>query len=344
MAEQAEFPPIDPSTIAPLTGDGRPDLYNNLPSRLVSLAEARARGWPQFYDTSVCRYGHMAPRYVSNPRLCVDCHRLKNGRPTIGAKAGGTPDYKRPYKQREQIPNASPIVVAPSPVEPDKAEKKFLEAYAHLRNFDEAAKTAGMTTAQVLGRLSYSAVFRAAVNELEDRLGVKRTPTEYGPYEWTPEKRARFIQVYVDTGNTATARDAIVVTPSEYYAEIERNTEFADAVRGADPLAAKALEERAIQMALAGNDKLLTKVLSAKMPEYRERLDLNVRNPEKLNDQQLDNRLTKLLAKFGDRIIDRLGAIDVEYEIVEPKREAAALTDARSDRAGREQEPNSDLL
>jgi glutaredoxin len=303
-----EYPPIDPASIAPLAGDGRPDLYNNLPSRIIPLVEAKARGWTLFYDTSSCRYGHQAPRYVSNPRLCVDCHRVKKGLDPIGAKAAGA-EYKRAYKQRDPAPAAAPVVVAPA-LEPDKMEKLFLEAYASSKNIDDAAKAARMTAAQVFSRMSYSKVFKDAVNALEDRLNIKQSQPAATVFDWTDAKRTRFVQVYVDTGDVASARDAIQVTPSEYYAELERNSAFADAVKDAEPLASKSLEEKAIQMALSGNDKLLTKVLSAKLPEYREKLSVDVNDNRKLTDQQIDNRLARLLAKHQVRVAE---VVDAEF-------------------------------
>src|SRR6185437_4243860 len=113
-----------------------------------------------------------------------------------------------------------------------------------------------------------------------------------------------FIEIFVDTGDAATARDSIAVTPSEYFREIERNADFEAAVLAATPLAAKALEEKAIQMALAGNDKLLTKVLSAKMPEYRDRVNVDMNVTEKLDDRQLNSRLLRLLGKFQGSIVE----------------------------------------
>jgi hypothetical protein len=336
-----EYPPVDPTTIAPLTGAGVPNLYDYLPSRMVSRGEAAFRKWTTFYDGSVCRYGHRAPRYVKNPRLCVDCHRAKKGKPLIGGKDGGTPEYKsRAYKQRE-APSAAPaVVVAPAPIEPDRLEKRFLEAYATYRDVPTSAKHAGLTTAQVEARMSYSAVFKAAVNALEDRLGIKRTQPAAAVFDWTAAKRERFIQVYVDTGDIASARDAINVTPSECFAEIDRNSDFDAMIKAAEPLAVQALEEKAVQLALAGNDKLLQKVLSVKKPEYRERLNLDVNTTEKLSDSQLDTRLAKLFAKFRDRI----EAVDAEYIVVEPVRENPAIEYAGSNGSRRAPESNQDLL
>jgi hypothetical protein len=337
-AEPRELEPCDPKTIAPLNGDGFPDMMNYMPTRLVPKDEAIARGWPMFYQAEACRYGHTAPRYVSNPRQCVDCFRLKRGKATLTA-APAQPEYKRPYAQRAAAPEtgAAPPAVA-RPAEPDRTEKMFLGAYAELKDLDVAALRAGVTGAQILARLSWSPVFAAAVKALEDKLGMVYVTRETGPFEWTPEKRTRLLEVWVDTGDLATARDSIRVTPSEYFREIERNPEFSTAIEEATPLAVQALEDKATQLALSGNDKLLQKLLTVKKPEYREKLDLNVNDERKLTDAQLDTQLTRLVTKFRGRIID------AEYTELEPVRQIAAPDHVEGNRAPREAEPNSDLL
>jgi len=125
-------------------------------------------------------------------------------------------------------------------------------------------------------------------------------------FEWTPEKRDKLIEVWVDTGDIASARDTIGVTPSEYLRELERNADFADAVKSAEPLADRMLEERAYQLALKGNDKLLAKILTAKYPEYRESLkvDLSASTTLKMDDAQLKAYLVRLLKKHEGSIID----------------------------------------
>lgn len=323
----------DPKTVAPLNSDGFPDLMNYMPTRFVPKDEAEARGWPMFYQGDACRYGHRAPRYVSNPRQCVDCFRIKRGKAPLDA-APKQPEYKRPYTQ----PNQPAPVVAVKAAEPDRLEKTFLANYASVKDLDVAAQMSGMTGAQVLARLSWSSVFANAVSALEDRLGISHVVVDTGPYEWTDEKRERFLAVFVDTGDIATARDSIRVTPSEYFREVERNSNFSEAVDEATPLAVKALEEKATQLALSGNDKLLQKILTAKMPEYREKLDLNVNDERKLTDAQLDAQLARLVTRFRGRIIDSTA------RVIEPVGQITAPDHVERDRAPRETQRHSDLL
>lgn len=337
-----ELQPLEPESIAPLNSDGHPDLMNYMPFRLVPLDEAKQRGWPLFYQAETCRYGHSAPRYVSNPRQCVDCFRLKRGKTLLSA-APTTPhaEYKRQYSQRTvavAVPGQALATIAVPP-EPDRLEKRFLSAYAHTKDLDVAAVEAGMSGAQVIARMSWSAVFAAAVKALEDTLNLKHIPMSAGPYDWDPSKRTRLIEVFIDTGDVATARDSIRVTPSEYFRELERNPDFAAQIDEAAQLAMRALEDRATQLALAGNDKLLQKLLAAKMPEYRDRVDVNMKHSaEKLTDDQLNAQLTRLVGKYSGRIID------AEYRSVESAGQDPLADDPEGDRATPVAESNSDLL
>lgn len=329
-----ELPECDPSTVAPLNSDGAPDLANYMPTRLVPKDEAIARGWPLFYQAETCRYGHRAPRYVSNPRQCIDCFRIKRGKSPLTA-APASPEYKKPFPQPgAKAPENLPVARGP---EPDRLEKMFLVAYADKRDIDVAAAMVGMTGAQVHARLSWSPIFATALKDIQDRLGIV-TITDTGPFEWTNAKRERLIAVLVDTGDIATARDSIRVTPSEYFREIERNADFGARIEEATPLAIRALEDKATQLALGGNDKLLQKLLTAKLPEYRERLDLNVNEMRNLSDAQLNAQLARLVARY------RGGVIDAEFRDVEPVRQIAPPDAAEGNRAPREAEPNSDLL
>lgn len=71
-----------------------------------------------------------------------------------------------------------------------------------------------------------------------------------------------------------------------------------------------ALEDRAYQLALAGNDKLLQKLLSVKKPEYKENIKVDMNVVEKLDDRQLNARLLRLLNKLGPPVIE-IEAIDI---------------------------------
>jgi hypothetical protein len=313
-----DYPPIDPSTIAPLR-DGQPDLYHHMPSRSVTFAEAKARGWRFLYEGKPCTYGHLAPRYTSNRRMCVDCVRGKQKEAPIGTRVptSAADSQNRTRGAKKRLEEAATKRVAEQLLQPDAIEKQFLESYAETRNLELAAKVVRMTRAQIEGRMSYSFVFREAVNELEKRLDIKPTAPAAAVYEWTDEKRARLVEVWVDTGDIATAREAINVTPSEYIRELARNEPFAAEVKAAEPLAERMLEERAFQLALSGNDKLLTKILTAKNPQYKESLkvDMNTNPTTKMSDEQLKAQLLRLFAKHGQKIID---ADIVDAEIIEP--------------------------
>lgn len=247
MQAVEDYPPIDASTIAPLTRKGQPDLYNFMPSRFITQAEAKARGWTYFFEGEACQHAHVAPRWVSNSRMCVDCNRLKRTRQTIGAKAP------------------------------------------------------------------------AAVNALTGE--IRQLAPVALAFEWTAEKRAQLIEAWINTGDIASARDAIQVTPFEYSQELERNAEFAEDVAKAEPWANQILEERAIQLALAGNDRLLTKVLAAKFPnQYREsiKVDITQTAVSRLTDAEIAAKLAHYMARQNGSAVDA--------EIVEPAQLPAPIS------------------
>jgi hypothetical protein len=243
------WPECDPSTVAPIAtrkGKSHPDLRNHMPSRLVTQAEALARGWPYFYAAEPCREGHVAPRYSKSAWLCVNCERAKRGQPLL---VGATSDSEFTGKDRPSF-----------------------RAYGTL--------------------------------------------SDGKPYAWTAYKRKRLVALYIDTGDMGWALDELKVPPSEYYAEQERNEEFAAAVAKAAPLAAQVLEMRAHGLALAGNDKLLVKILTAKRPEYKPSLKVDVTQTPagKLPDKKLRGRIDYLLKKRGT---------DIDGEVVQPTAPAA---------------------
>ncbi len=296
------FPPCDPATIAPtrtLRGLVYPDMYCHMPTRFVSKEEALQRRWKFFYQGRTCRNGHQAPVFVCNDRMCVDCHRAKRGKAPIGLRSSAQRLVRMPVAKPANGRKQSALT---------RNERKFLEVYADTRDMDKAAEAIRSTKAKVLARASYGEEFAAALKALDGRLetsaGVAPEPPAFA---WSPEARARLVEKYIDTGDIASARDAAGVSPSEFFREIERNKDFAQAIKDAEPLASKALEEKAVQLALKGNDKLLTKILSAKMPEqYRESLKLDVtqNGVMRLDDRQLDARLARLLTRHAPAIIE----------------------------------------
>jgi hypothetical protein len=136
--------------------------------------------------------------------------------------------------------------------------------------------------------------------------------------EWTAELRALFIETYVNSGDIAEARDRVGVTPSQLNRELESNADFTAAVAEARPKATAALRERAIQMALAGNDKLLPLVLKAEYPEFRDNLKIDLKSEAtvRLSDE--------VLAQQIERLQRRLGAV-VDGEFSEAQGPRAAL-------------------
>lgn len=316
--------------IAPINRAGGPDLYNHMPTRLIPVEEAKFRKWGYFFQTNPCRYGHVAPRYTSNPRLCVDCNRLKSGKSTIGEKTGID---SRNFRAGTGNANGKIVVKVEKPEEVDAWERRFLEAYAYHKEFKSACEAAKTTEAQVESRIAYSAPFYKAYTALEERLGIKKVNNSDG-YIWTKPKHDKLIETYINTGDLATARDAIGVTPFEYFQELARNPIFAERLKEADPLAHLALEERAIQLALAGNDKLLTKVLSVKKPEYKDNIKVDMNIAEKLDDRQLNARLFRLLNKLRPNII--------EGTVVDVTETRAITASGTAGRDGSKEEPSED--
>jgi hypothetical protein len=325
------------AAIAPLTKDGMPDCYNYMPTRLIPLDEAQQRGWSLFYDGRACRFGHQAPRYVSNVNQCVDCHRISRGKQPIAGRASGLA-VERPQKY-EKSPEKFPDQQQQRPLEPDRFEKNFLIEYAAVKDLERAAKLVGSTAAQIHMRLSTSAVFRAATNDLETRLNIRPTVPDTGPFLWDEDKRTRYITIWVNSGDKATARDAIRATMMDMQMEFRNNPDFLARCDEAAPLANLAFEERAQQLALAGNDKLLPLILKAERPDkYSERVNVNMNVVEKMTDDQLDNRLRYLL-----RIAGKRGPV-IDAEFTDAATETPAITDARRTGTPSSAECNSDLL
>lgn len=325
--------------VAPLK-DGIPDLYNFMPSRNVTKDEAVQRGWKHFYVGSRCTRGHCAPRYVTNDDQCVDCVRAKKGKELIGATvSGATP--KRGVYRTETIATSTGAVtkIAPVVIEPDRLEKKFLEQYADTKDFDNAAIRSGASASVFQARMAYSKVFKDAVLELETRLGLKPTPPiNLEPFAWNDDLRRLFFRVYIDTGMVDVARNAIRVSPFEFFKELETNAEFKAEYDRVSPLAARVLDDKAVQLAVSGNDKVLMRTLTAKIPEeYGERVKVDL-SVERLTDDQLRARILSHLGPKRPRIIEG------EATVIESEPTALPVRDAGSDETPAGAPRASDLL
>ncbi len=294
IVTESEWPEIDPSTVCPLK-DGRPNMYAHMPTRFVSLAEAKARGWKYFYIGDVCLHGHKAPRFVSNVRMCVDCDRVRGKMNTIGGKGAveartnvGDGRGKGRGEASKDRPN-----------EPSKLEKDFLAAYAEVKDFDAAAKKIGQSPPVIEARLAWSATFRAAYDELEDRIGVHHVVAYDLDYEWDEDKYSMLIRVWIDTGDLATAREAIRVSPSEFHAERARNAEFAARLAEAKPLADQIVIERAMQDGIKGNSTILTKLYNELKPADA------TDDPEKRSREEMIDEIVRIIGLSKQRIAGR---------------------------------------
>jgi hypothetical protein len=143
------------------------------------------------------------------------------------------------------------------------------------------------------GLVNPVAVAHAAVKE-----AAKTLPVLASNFVWSPEVRARIVDAFVDTGSIESARESVVLTPSEYHRELDRTPEFADAIAKATVLAIQTLEERAAHSAmLKGNDKLHLALLKAKRPEeFSERVRVETTHVVKLSNDELDRRIARYTA------------------------------------------------
>ena len=318
----------------------------NFTGAVISIEEAREKGLFRFFTGEPCTYGHIAERYVSNPGCCLTCKRL--GKQLKRAKQSAAGDYSEPsHEAKKRGPKPNPAMVETPGDERNAADRLYvsaqeqrlvLEAYAETHNFGLAAKAMGLTAAQLHARLGHSEAFRISVCALERSLDLKRgdAPRTVTTFEWTDEKRSALVEFYVDTGDISDARGMIGVTASQYYREVESNQAFAQLIEDAKPKADQIILEKAVSMSIDGNDKLLTVVLRTKFPEFREKLDVNVKNDlVRISDDQLNSRIARLLGKLG------LGAIDVEFE---PVRQIEAPSTAGGDAEAPVAEPIRESL
>lgn len=346
-----EWPEIDPATVAPLR-DNKPDLYNHMPTRMVPQTEAKARGWTFFYVGESCRWGHMAPRYVTNPRMCVDCHRIRDGRVAIGAKgnkeySGSLKPYTQPARPANSVAGTSVAPAVPRAQEPDALEKRFLQEYVKSKDFALAAKTCGRHESEFLGRLSFDKIFRDAVHTLEADNGLSRTTALDEEFEWTDDKRVVLMRLYINSGDLAQAMKGIGVSNYHYEKELEENPEFRADMERAEELAWRQVDRQAISGALAGDSRLLQRVMSGNIEKYNERLKVDLNVTQKLTDDQLNIRLAQGLARLeqlGHKVLLPASVVDAEFEVDGPDGQDEVVGDDRSPATTNSTQSNLDLV
>jgi len=269
-------------------GKTYPDLVNSLALRNLPKETAEAEGWPTFYMPEPCANGHTAARFVKNS-LCVDCWRVRQGRDTIYPTAKN----RTYYKQREPAAvaaNGAPVS-APSaqlPPEPKKDEQQLFAKIAELRDIDKAcAAVPGWSRALVDSRAVSSPIFRDALRDLTDRLGIATRAPDANSVAWNPELERRIARRWVDVGLLDQARTEFGISASDYHERLAASPTFAALMAAAEPLALLTLRDLATVAAKTGNDKLL-RLIELQKPEATSTWSVERCNAE----------LEKLLARF----------------------------------------------
>jgi hypothetical protein len=303
-----------------------PDLANSAALKILPREVAEAQRWPTFYQPQPCQFGHVSARWTANEG-CTDCWRVKLNPPKdpIYPRARHQ-EFRKPPEPKSTSAGGPQVAAQQSAApEPTAIEQRFLEALDRTRSFDEAAKEVGWTRSLVEARCSANAVFAAAVNDLCERRNIRRAPPRATTFRWSKDSRELFIETFVDLGELESARAAVGCSASAYFREYETNAEFRQAVDDAAPKAARVLEDVAIRQAKAGNDKLLVKVLAARIPEYRDsvKIDFNVKHQGK-SPEQLVAAVLATQAAFLRRIKNvppqallGMGVVPVSEDVIE---------------------------
>lgn len=350
---QEKWPKIKPETVAPLR-DGRPDLYNHQPTRFVSKEEAKSRGWKHFWTGEPCVSGHRAARYVANGSICVDCTRVERGQLPVYGKGVPELDAGRGVGGNARAYTRRTPAVAAGPAKPSSAEQLFLTKYAELKDFTLAAEACGRTEAEFLAILSWNAVFRDAVNNLEESIGVARTQKVSEFFDWDDDKRKSFLLTYANTADMKQALRAIGVTNVQFHRELSDNADFQRDFDEATQIARNVFDHAAGASAIKGDAKMLGRIAANFFPEkYGEslKMDLNVKGTMTVDQQNAE--LSALLSGLGKQGIltarntERIAGpdvIDADYSVVEP--ESAEQTDRSlaPETADDSADANSDLV
>jgi hypothetical protein len=341
--EWGKWPKINPATVAPIR-DGRPDMYNYQPTRFVSLAEAKARGWKHFFTGEICVTGHRAARYVSNSSICVECQRIEKGQPPVYGKGVPELEAARKHKYTQKGTSAGPA-------QPSASEKAFLTKYAELKDFALAAEACGRYESEFLAILSWNTLFRESVNRLEESLGIARTQRVTDEFDWTDDKRRSFLITYANTADMKQSLRSVGATNVQLHKELGDNADFQRAFDDATQVARAVFDHAASAAAANGDSKMLGRIASNLFPEkFGENLKVDMKVQQNLSLDQAHAQLTHLLSRF-----DRQGllsaatttdeaVVEAEYRDVEPAGDDATYPDPEPASTDAGSDPNSDLV
>jgi hypothetical protein len=339
-----KWPKVDPATVAPLR-DNMPDFYNHQPTRFVSLNEAKARGWKHFWTGEICVTGHRAARYIRNPSICVDCHRIEQGKLPVYGK--GVPELeearRRKYTQKNTEQAGPPV--------PNAAEKNFLSKYAEHKDFATAAEACGRSEAEFLAILSWNTTFRDAVNRLEESIGVTRTQQVTDEFDWTEAKQRAFLITYANTADIAKSLRSVGATNVQFHKELNSNAAFQRGFDDASQIARSVFDHAASAAATKGDARMLGRIAANFYPEKfgeNMKVDLNVK--QNLNSDQINAEITQLLSGFARQGLLSAprraagDAIEAEYGELELEGVDEVAESAEGEGSDAETDPNSDLV
>jgi hypothetical protein len=341
-----KWPKIRPETVAPLF-DGRPDFYNHQPTRFVSLAEAKGRGWKHFWTGEPCVTGHRAARYVSNGSICVDCQRIDKGKVPVYGK--GVPELEAARKARAYTQKHTQAIQGPP--QPSSAEKLFLTKYAELKDFTQAADACGRSESEFLAILSWNELFRESVNRLEESLGVSRTQQVTDEFDWTEDKKRSFLITYANTADMKQSLRSVGATNVQFHKELSTNGEFQRDFDDANNIARMVFDNAASAAATKGDARMLGRIAANFFPEkFGENLKVDLNVKQNLSLDQAHAQITSLLSRFDRQgLLPAAGVsdesiIEAEYQLAEPAGVDEADPDLGAEGADSGSDPNSDLV
>jgi len=341
-----KWPKIRPETVAPLK-DGRPDFYNHMPTRFVSLAEAKARGWKLFWTGEPCVTGHRAARYVSNHSICSDCQRIERGKVPVYGK--GVPELEAARKARAYTQKNTQAIQGPP--QPSASEKLFLTKYAELKDFSLAADACGRTEAEFLAILSWNTLFRDSVNRLEESIGVARTQQVTDEFDWTDDKRRSFLITYANTADMKQSLRSLGATNVQFHKELSTNGDFQRDFADAADIAKYVFDHAASAAAIKGDARMLGRVAASFFPEkFGENLKVDLKVTQNLSLDQAHAQITNLLSRFDRQgLLPAAGSADdfaeeAEYQLLEPAGVEQTGEDPERESEDAGSDPNSDLV
>jgi hypothetical protein len=345
VAANQKWGECDPRTVAPINTKGVPDLRNYLPTRNVTMEEAQDRGWTYFFVGDTCRWGHRAPRLVSNPKDCVDCSRIRGGQLPLGVT--GSPSsvgFREMGKPAGNAGRSTQVATAPSL---SSTQKLFLEKYVATRDFAQAAKACGHEESRILSQLSFDKQFREAVQTLEADNGLSRTPSLLDEYEWTEDKRRVLLRRYIDTGDLLQAMRDIGVSNYEFERHLTENPDFVRDLEQAEELVTRHWDRYAANTAGKGSERILQKYLAAIMPDkYGEKTKIDLNVTRNLSHEQLAEQVAQQLAWLADHNLlpAPVDAIDGEFTEADPQPAAEDAGDLIGFETENREKPNCDLV